>query len=389
MKKFIITYLVALGTAVASSHGAETEPSSIQEKMEQESEHDLLEMPIGDNWVLSPVILPIYSPETEAALVLGGMATFSTQPQDMDLPRSTISLFAIPNSRSGIGFNADLESFWLDDRLRFGIKGDFDIGPEDFWGVGYDAGKDIEEDEDVTEFDRDVIELPLIVGWRVAPSWYAGFSYNLISMKVNEESSTMQEDLNYQTYGGDIFNSGLGVRLVFDSRDDTLNAYSGQYLSIEASAYRDAFGSDQEFEKYRIDYRQYHQIGRPGRTLAWQVAGQRATGDIPWVSLPTVGSSGDLRGYTKGRFRDEAAVWGLVEYRHMTDTKLWKLGRNGFVAWGGLGFIGEDFSDFGGHELPNFGLGYRLEVQPRRTLRLDVGWGYDEIGLYLNFAEAF
>ena len=73
----------------------------------------------------------------------------------------------------------------------------------------------------------------------------------------------------------------------------------------------------------------------------------------------------------------------------MTDKKLWKLGRQGFTVWGGIGFIGEDFGDFGGHELPNVGVGYRLEVQSRRNLRLDVGWGYDEIGFYLNFAEAF
>ena len=59
------------------------------------------------------------------------------------------------------------------------------------------------------------------------------------------------------------------------------------------------------------------------------------------------------------------------------------------LVTGGLGFIGEDFGDFGGHELPNVGIGYRLEVQPRRNLRLDLGWGYDEIGFYLNFTEAF
>ena len=49
------------------------------------------ESSIGDNWVLSPVILPIYSPETEFALVLGGLATWSTRPGDTNVPRSTIS----------------------------------------------------------------------------------------------------------------------------------------------------------------------------------------------------------------------------------------------------------------------------------------------------------
>jgi hypothetical protein len=39
--------------------------------------------------------------------------------------------------------------------------------------------------------------------------------------------------------------------------------------------------------------------------------------------------------------------------------------------------------------LPNFGLGYRLEVQPRMNVRLDFGFGRDNFGFYFNFTEAF
>ena len=73
----------------------------------------------------------------------------------------------------------------------------------------------------------------------------------------------------------------------------------------------------------------------------------------------------------------------------MTNTRLWNIGRNGFAVWAGIGFIGEDLGDLGGHELPNAGVGYRLELQERRNLRLDFGVGYDEFGFYLSFSEAF
>lgn len=355
----------------------------------QEEELGFLERPIGDNWVISPVILPIYSPETELGLAIGGLATFSTQPQNKDLPRSTITLVAIPSSDSAFGINADLEAFWLDDQLRTGIEGDFDTGPSDYWGVGYDAGKEIEQDDDVTEFDRDVVELPIIIGWRLGQSIFGGINFHLINMQINEESATQKIDPHYQKYGDEILNVGAGLRFVYDTRDDTLNAYSGLYVSVEANLYRDWLSSDQEFETYKFDYRQYYQITRPGRTLAWQIAGRFADGDVPWISMSTVGSSSDLRGYTYGRFRDQAAAWAQVEYRHMTDYKLWGIGRQGFTIWGGLGYIGEDFGDFSGHELPNVGIGYRVEVQDGRNLRLDFGWGDDELGVYLNFAEAF
>ena len=375
--------VLAVGPALAGEEAG----NQAQEK--QEEELGFLERPIGDNWVLSPVILPIYSPETEFGLAIGGIATFSTQPQNKDLPRSTITLVAIPSSSGAWGINADLEAFWLDDRLRTGIEGDFDTGPADYWGVGYEAGKNIEQDDDVTQYDRDIFELPLVAGLRISRSMFAGINFHLINMKVKEESATQALDPHFQKYGDEILNVGTGLRLLYDTRDDTLNAFSGVFFSVEANAYRDWMGSDQEFETYSFDYRQYYQVKRPGRTIAWQVAGRQARGDVPWVSMSTVGGSRDLRGYSYGRFRDDASAFAQVEYRHMTDWKLWKIGRQGFAVWGGVGFIGEDFGDFGGHELPNAGVGYRVEVQERRNIRVDVGWGYDEVGLYLQFAEAF
>ena len=95
---------------------------------------------------------------------------------------------------------------------------------------------------------------------------------------------------------------GAGVQITFNSRDLTVNAYSGWNLNAEATFYRDSLGSDQEFEIYDLDYRGYRQLGREGRTLAWQLAGQLAEGDVPWIRKPTVGSSSDLRGYTQGRY---------------------------------------------------------------------------------------
>jgi hypothetical protein len=257
-----MTLLLVVGPVLAE------EQTGNQGQEKQEEELGFLERPVGDNWVLSPVILPIYSPETEFGLAIGGLATFSTQPQNKDLPRSTITLVAIPSSSGAWGINADLEAFWLGDRLRTGIEGDFDTGPANYWGVGYEAGREIEEGEDTTEFDRDVFEMPLVAGWRVGRSILAGLSFHVINMKVNEESATQELDPHYQKYGDEILNVGTGLRLVHDTRDDTLNAYSGRYFSVEANFYRDWMGSDQEFETYKADYRQYHQIGRPGRTIA-------------------------------------------------------------------------------------------------------------------------
>ncbi len=97
--------LLALATAPEYAQGQEAER---QEAEEQEEETGFLERRIGDNWVLSPIIAPISSPETGFALAIGGLVTFSIQPDNKELPRSTISLFAVPATNGSIGFNVYL-----------------------------------------------------------------------------------------------------------------------------------------------------------------------------------------------------------------------------------------------------------------------------------------
>ncbi len=386
-QSLILTHFLMLMLTVTTLGAEELSNGSDPELPEKV--YGFLERPIGDNWVISPILFPIYTPEIEFGVAMGGVATFSTDPKSKNLPRSTIDVFAVPTTNGTLALNAGLEGFWLDDQLRTGVDFDYDMGPENYWGVGYDAGRNVDQDEDVTEFDRDVLDLPVSLNWRIGQALFAGVNLDLIDMRVKKLSQTMLTDPHYQKYGDKITNVGTGLRLVYDTRDDTVNAYTGQYFNVEVNFYRKYFGSDQSFETYGADYRRYHQIGRPGRTIAWQVAGRQASGDVPWVRMSTVGSSKDLRGYTQGRFRDKASLLGMVEYRHMSENKLWKIGRQGYVVWLGMGFIGEDFGDFSGHELPNAGVGYRVEVQERRNLRVDAGWGYDELGVYLNFAEAF
>ena len=65
-----------------------------------------------------------------------------------------------------------------------------------------------------------------------------------------------------------------------------------------------------------------------------------------------------------------------------------ELSRHGMVAWMGTGSVAENLSGFS-NWLPNFGFGYRFEVQPRMNLRIDIGMGRETSGFYFNFNEAF
>ena len=58
------------------------------------------------------------------------------------------------------------------------------------------------------------------------------------------------------------FSSGLGFLLTYDTRDIPANAYSGTYLDFRGMMYNKVFGSDNNFYRLEIDYRQYKTVGR-------------------------------------------------------------------------------------------------------------------------------
>jgi len=50
--------------------------------------------------------------------------------------------------------------------------------------------------------------------------------------------------------------------------------------------------------------------------LALQLKTSWCIGDTPWTVMPQLGGSSDLRGYYQGKYRDQAALILLSEYRH-------------------------------------------------------------------------
>jgi hypothetical protein len=78
----------------------------------------------------------------------------------------------------------------------------------------------------------------------------------------------------------------------------------------------------------------------------------------------------------------------IPEYRHTFKKKNGELSKQGAVVWAGVGTLGDAVSNLDGW-LPNIGLGYRFEVQPRMNVRFDIGFGKESMGFYFNFCEAF
>ncbi len=191
--------------------------------------------------------------------------------------------------------------------------------------------------------------------------------------------------------------SGVSLNLLYDSRDNAVNPYSGCYAFANLRVNPEFLGSDQSSSILWLEYRNYLNLNkdRPRHLIGFWTYGWFVTsGDVPYMDLPGVGwdqfgRSG--RAYTQGRFRGEDLVYGEVEYRFPLQKNKDKLGGvvflNGTSAGSRIGDIGlMQYLDLG------YGVGLRvmLNKKSRANLNIDFAWGkYGAKGFYLGLNEVF
>lgn len=343
--------------------------------------------------VFTPFLAPSYAPETELMLTGGGLYSFKTNPQDSALERSSIP-FSIGISTNG-SILGTLRSNIYGPGNRWRANGEiwFRDMPDHYWGVGYRNAVEREQSDSITGYRRTFWRVRQTLTFHLGRQFFAGPLLDFNQTVATDINPVMAKDAYIRRQGADNRNMGFGVIFAYDSRDFGENAYRGTFLNFTLLHFDQWLGADNRYTTLEVDYRGYLPLGRERRTLAIQVRARDTFGETPWPEMSMVGSPFDLRGYYWGRFRDRFGLFGLVEYRHMFQRKRPNRKGNyqsvhGFVFWAGLGTVAPGIEEMR-YWLPNAGVGYRFEVQPRMNLRVDFGIGKGASSFYVNFAEAF
>ena len=339
--------------------------------------------------LVTPLAGPAYTPEMGFTVAGGLMISYKTNPKDSLIQRSSSPIMLGASSSGAVFISSIVSTYWFKDKLR--IYGDFvykDM-PDNYWGVGYDNAFNTPKSDSTTAYQRTWWWINPRFLWQVRPNWFAGLNFDANSTRVEEPiSQGVKDDEYYQAFGPDNLNVGLGLIARYDSRDIPVNAWKGMYIDLRATFYSEGLGSDNAYQVYQVDFRKYHTVGRPGRTIAVQMKTRIGQGSMPYAEMSQLGTPFDLRGYTWGQYRDQSIIFFLGEYRHTFDKMDGSLSKHGGVVWAGTGSLAQDPGKFE-NWLPNFGFGYRFEVQPRMNLRIDIGIGKETAGFYFNFNEAF
>ncbi|CAM3325592.1 BamA/TamA family outer membrane protein [Shewanella pealeana] len=335
---------------------------------------------------------PAFTPENGLMMALGGLYSFKTEREQTELQRSSVSLFGIVNKGDGdLGYSIRSRQnlFFDNDDIRY--NGLFVLADqsENFWGVGYDAGKKQPASDD-TLLNKTALTYSGNLDFNSGYGFYFGPALRVNYFKPDETSlpPTAIEDENFQQFKDKPLSIGLGFSINYDSRDVTVNAWQGQYLNFEYINYNPSFGSDNRYQKALVDHRYYLTLAL-GKVLAFYNAYQWSEGDVPFYDLPTLGGQSSLRGLYQGRYRDNEAIEHTLEYRHTFLRDNGELSAHGATVWAGVGSIAGTDTELYQTLLYSYGLGYRYELQPRMNVRVDLGFSDGDSGFYLTFTEAF
>lgn len=345
---------------------------------------------------------PSYTPDF--GFLIGGSAlmTFRMNPQDTTMRRSVIPMaLAFMFEGGGLNLMVKPQLFFKDDKFRiFGVL-NYKNTRENFYGIGYNTNKNYERSDSTSQYRYSGFQVNPWFLFRMGKSdIFFGPQIDISYDKLSDPAKHLPQQADYAAAGGDEngyknFSSGIGFLLSYDTRDIPANPYSGTYVDLRGIMYQKWLGSDQNFYRLELDYRQYKSVGQR-KVLAWTLQSKNTFGrHIPLTKYALSGTPFDLRGYYMGQYRDKSSHVALVEYRQMfnTDRSTWLkriTSHLGYVAWGGVGFMGPTTGKIEG-VLPNAGLGLRIEVQPRMNVRFDYGRNFvnKQNLFYFNMTEAF
>ncbi|WP_084882729.1 BamA/TamA family outer membrane protein [Vibrio sp. qd031] len=320
-----------------------------------------------------------YTPEKGAGIGLLYVGLYGSTHGGTTQP-STLILNPYYSSNGSKGITIENRHFYPNDSHRLYLDMEIYDDAGAYYGVGYQQGQD--QNNRLNFAERAFIAEP---SWlkRVANNYFLGVGLNYNSTRATDFSAEMDgEDMSHAVDLYPNVSWGGSISGVYDSRDNVANSTQGVLFDLQAGAYHSS-ETDKWFGEYSAEYAQYHALGSFPGLLAWQVQGEFTSGEVPWNRLPDLGGDNAMRGYLKGRYRDNQMTMTQVEYRVPV---YWRLG---MVFWGGVGSVAPEVNQLGDNVLTTYGTGFRFAIKDKVNVRADIGFAEDETAFYFHVNEVF
>ncbi|MBT8439403.1 MAG: BamA/TamA family outer membrane protein [Gammaproteobacteria bacterium] len=219
------------------------------------------------------------------------------------------------------------------------------------------------------------------VKFRIKDSdFFTGINYLLLDSSIEFDFlGALPIEIPAQKF--DSRSASISLLLDYDSRDTLFTPNNGLSAGLKASFYREAFGSDNEFERYKA-YAKYFTTLADTLVLGLRGEVETLNGDAAFYEYPFI----SLRGIPVMRYQGETVTVGEAEFRWNFQPR-WSV-----VLFGGVGraqsidsLVAEDDTVY------TKGLGFRYFIARRFGAHagVDVAKGPEDTAFYLTFGQAW
>lgn len=210
--------------------------------------------------------------------------------------------------------------------------------------------------------------------------FFAGINYLLLDSSVEFDlSDLLPTEIPSPKF--DSRSASVSLLLDYDSRDTLFTPSNGLSAGLRASFYREAFGSDEEFEKYKA-YAKFFTMLTDTLVLGLRGEFDTLDGEAAFYEYPFI----NLRGIPAFRYQGETVTVGEAEFRWNFTTR-WSL-----ILFGGVGRAQSiDALTPADDTVYTKGIGFRYFIARRFGAHagVDVAEGPEDTAVYLTFGQAW
>ncbi len=210
--------------------------------------------------------------------------------------------------------------------------------------------------------------------------FWAGINYLLLDSTIGFNPSAALP-IEIPDIKFDSTSASVSLLLDYDSRDTLFTPSSGLSSGIKASFYREAFGSDNEFEKYKV-YAKFFTGLTDSLVLGLRGDVETLNGDARFYEYPFI----SMRGIPAMRYQGETVGVAEAEFRWNFTTR-WSL-----ILFGGAGKAqSADFVAASDDTVYSKGVGFRYFIARRFGAHagVDIAKGPEDTALYITFGQAW
>jgi len=348
------------------------------------------------------LVIPIIASNPTAGIIFGAGLTYAYTAKPNGKKTSSITSNATYSTNGLLNLNIKSNVFTYNDHIVLNGDWRYLISTESTYGLG--SRRVTDSLGQTLEYSQ--IRIHETVSWQLFPNFFAGIGFQFDRrFQIKDHTALAGDSLKsyhyqYNTLHGfhtDAYiTSGVGINVLFDSRDNQVNAYRGYYANINYLINASWLGSAQQGSLLLTEYRSYHAFRnkRNGQLLAfWLYAQFQVTGHAPYLALPASGNDQrqrTARGYPFGAFRGEDLLIAESEYRY-------PISRNSGILGGVLFLNATSTSNQSAgiglleYMRPAGGAGLRIMLEKRSRTRLEIDAAIREkkVGFYFGVQETF